>query len=146
MRFASLLTVLSTAVGVSTAAPLESPRLSPRGTIGHDKVVGFNETVPSGSMGDAYLKFKPFLKIVNGCVPFPAVDAAGDTRYVRAHAHALSPSLPLRLMGALRLTCTRLSGGLEPTGSSSGGCDSSTGQVYARGTEVNGSVALMYAW
>lgn len=53
--------------------------------IGHDKVVGFPETTPSGSL---YLKYKPFLKVFNGCVPFPAVNPAGDTRLV-------TKSLPL---------------------------------------------------
>lgn len=55
-------------------APLER-----RAVIAHDAVVGFPETVPSGTAGTLYLKYKPFLKVFNGCVPFPAVDAAGNT-------------------------------------------------------------------
>jgi hypothetical protein len=80
MRVSPIVTFLSAAVGTTTA----SPAVRPRAVIDHDKVVGFPETVPDGNLGTAYLKFKPFLKVVNGCVPFPAVNAAGDTRYVHA--------------------------------------------------------------
>jgi len=59
---------------VSLAAPLER-----RAAIAHDAVVGFPQTVPSGTLGTLYLKYKPFLKVDNGCVPFPAVDASGNT-------------------------------------------------------------------
>jgi hypothetical protein len=59
---------------VSLAAPLER-----RAVINHDAVVGFPETVPSGTLGSLYLKYKPFLKVESGCVPFPAVDASGNT-------------------------------------------------------------------
>ena len=38
------------------------------------------------------------------------------------------------------------SGGLSPTGSSNGGCSSSTGQVYARSASFNNAFAIMYAW
>lgn len=38
------------------------------------------------------------------------------------------------------------SGGLSPTGSSNGGCSSSTGQVYARGAQYGNYYALMYSW
>jgi hypothetical protein len=58
----------------SLAAPLER-----RAVINHDAVVGFPETVPSGTLGSLYLKYKPFLKVEGGCVPFPAVDASGNT-------------------------------------------------------------------
>ena len=43
--------------------------------------VGFAETVPDGTTGDAYLAYQPYLYVVNGCVPFPGVDAAGNTKY-----------------------------------------------------------------
>ncbi|KAK2022092.1 necrosis inducing protein [Colletotrichum zoysiae] len=94
------------------AAPVER-----RAVIDHDAVVGFPETVPSGIAGTLYLKYKPYLKVVNGCVPFPAVDAAGNT-----------------------------GGGLKTSGSSNGGCSSSTGQVYARGASYNGLYAIMYSY
>ena len=59
------------------ASPVEK-----RAVIDHDAVVGFAETVPSGTVGSVYEAYQPFLKVVNGCVPFPAVDSAGNTRYV----------------------------------------------------------------
>ncbi|KAK7744452.1 hypothetical protein SLS53_003336 [Cytospora paraplurivora] len=80
----SLLTVAA-AAAVITATPVER-----RGAIAHDKVVGFSQTVPSGTTGDVYLAYQPYLYVINGCVPFPAVDEAGDTSsstgqiYVRA--------------------------------------------------------------
>lgn len=51
-----------------------------RAVINHDAVVGFPQTVPSGLVGSLYLKYKPYLEVYNGCVPYPAVNAAGDTR------------------------------------------------------------------
>ena len=67
---------LSVAATYVSATPLD---LSRRAVISHDAVVGFPETVPSGIAGTLYLKYKPWLKVFNGCVPFPAVNAAGDT-------------------------------------------------------------------
>ena len=60
-----------------------------RAVIPHDQVAGFPETVPNNNIGQLYLKFKPRLKVVNGCVPFPAVDASGNTRLVCNVSHAL---------------------------------------------------------
>lgn len=51
-----------------------------RGTIASDEIVGFPQTVPSGTTGDVYLAYQPYLYVVNGCVPFPGVDAEGDTK------------------------------------------------------------------
>ncbi|KAK2615465.1 hypothetical protein N8I77_002216 [Diaporthe amygdali] len=108
----SLVSLIAAAAVVS-ASPIER-----RAPIDSDKVVGFAETVPSGTTGSVYLAYKPYLKVVNGCVPFPAVNAAGDTN-----------------------------AGLNPTGASNGGCSSSTGQVYVRGTtSSNGYYGLMYSW
>jgi hypothetical protein len=56
------------------------PSLSARATIASDEIVGFDQTVPSGTVGDVYLAYQPYLYVVNGCVPFPAVDAEGDTK------------------------------------------------------------------
>lgn len=67
---------------VAAAAVASSSPIERRAPIDSDKVVGFAETVPSGTTGSVYLAYKPYLKIVNGCVPFPAVNAAGDTKYV----------------------------------------------------------------
>lgn len=74
--FRSLVSLVA-AAAVASASPIER-----RVPIGSDQVVGFAETVPSGTTGSVYLAYKPFLKVVNGCVPFPAVNAAGDTKYV----------------------------------------------------------------
>jgi len=62
------------------ARVLGAPRPLKRAVIDHDAVVGFPETVPSGLPGALYLKNKPYLDVINGCVPFPAVDAEGNTR------------------------------------------------------------------
>ena len=60
-----------------SASPVDLVR---RGTVGSDDIVGLPQTVPSGTVGDVYLAYQPKLKVVNGCVPFPAVDAAGNTK------------------------------------------------------------------
>lgn len=75
-----LVTRLLSGLVVCTSAVSGSP-LERRNVINHDAVVGFAETVPSGTAGSLYLKYKPFLKVFNGCVPFPAVDANGNTGY-----------------------------------------------------------------
>ncbi|MCY9377341.1 NPP1 family protein [Bacillus sp. T17B1] len=85
--------------------------------IGHDKVVGFEEVVPTTVVQKVEKKFQPYLKVYSGCVPFPAVDAQGNT-----------------------------SGGLQPTGAPEGGCSKHTGQVYSRSTLYNGVWAIMYSW
>lgn len=52
----------------------------PRAVIDHGQVEGFPETVPSGTTGEIYKAYQPYLKVNSGCVPFPAVDAEGNTR------------------------------------------------------------------
>ncbi|KAJ5979578.1 hypothetical protein N7481_006876 [Penicillium waksmanii] len=96
-----------------------SPRrgISRRGTVGSDDIVGFAQTVPSGTTGDVYLAYQPDLYVVNGCVPFPAVDADGNTN-----------------------------AGLDITGASDGDCSSSTGQIYVRGQTSGDYYALLYSW
>ncbi|CAK7233695.1 hypothetical protein SBRCBS47491_008698 [Sporothrix bragantina] len=106
-----------TAAFLAVRSVAASPFLSKRGTIGSDDIVGFSQTVPSGETGDVYLAYQPFLYVVNGCVPFPAVDAEGDTN-----------------------------AGLQTTGASNGDCSSSTGQIYVRGAAYGDYYALMYAW
>ncbi|KAF5855790.1 hypothetical protein ETB97_008432 [Aspergillus alliaceus] len=88
-----------------------------REPIDHDKVVGFPETVPPGATGDVYKAYQPLLKVVNGCVPFPAVDAQGNTN-----------------------------AGLDITGATNGDCSKSDGQVYVRSGKSGGKYALMYSW
>lgn len=89
------------------------------GTINHDAVVPFPEPAPTTISHRAALKFKPQIHISNGCHPYPAVDAAGNT-----------------------------SGGLKTTGSSSAGCKGSGwgSQVYGRSAWYNGKWAIMYSW
>lgn len=118
-----------------------------RDTIDHDKVQGFPETVPSGVSGNVYKAYQPYLKVDAGCVPFPAVDAEGNTRYATIHLHQTIPS---NLYIAIYTNDT--SGGLDTTGSANGDCESSTGQIYVRGganitsDNSNSPYALMYSW
>lgn len=68
------------ATAAVNATPFPSNPLLSRGTIGSDDIVGFPQTVPSGTVGNIYLAYQPYLYVVNGCVPFPAVDANGNTK------------------------------------------------------------------
>lgn len=85
--------------------------------IPHNQVVGFAELTPTTTAQIAAKKFQPTLKVTTGCVPFPAVDAQGNTN-----------------------------GGLAPSGGSSSSCSSSPGQVYSRAAWYNGVYAIMYSW
>ncbi|KAF1320298.1 Necrosis inducing protein npp1, partial [Globisporangium splendens] len=89
------------------------------GSIGHDQVVPFAEPVPSSVSEKAAIKFKPQIRISNGCRPYPAVDAAGNT-----------------------------SGGLKPVGSQDAGCKGSGKgtQVYGRSAWYKNKWAIMYSW
>jgi hypothetical protein len=129
VRLSSWLTVITSAVN---GAPLG---IEPRAVIAHNAVVGFPQTVPADTTGQLYLKYKPYLKVFNGCVPFPAVEADGDTKYFTQSNHVWLQGLT-----------SRFSGGLATTGDPSGQCSSSTGQVYVRGATYGSSYAIMYAW
>ena len=61
-------------------SPVDSAPLARRSEIASDEIVGFPQTVPNSVLGELYLKYKPYLKVFNGCVPFPAVDADGNTK------------------------------------------------------------------
>lgn len=63
----------------ATAVSGAAINLDKRSVIDHDAVVGFSQAVPNNVTGELYLKYKPYLKVFNGCVPFPAVDADGNT-------------------------------------------------------------------
>lgn len=67
---------------LATPTPVDTAPLARRSAINSDVIVGFPQTVPSGSLGALYLKYQPLLYTANGCVPFPAVDAQGNTKYV----------------------------------------------------------------
>ncbi|KAK6581888.1 hypothetical protein PZA11_005585 [Diplocarpon coronariae] len=102
---------------VVVAAVHGSP-LERRGTVPSNQIVGLPEAVPNNVTGELYKAYQPFLQVQGGCVPFPAVDANGNTNE-----------------------------GLKETGSPSSGCSGSTGQVYARGFQAaNGRYAIMYSW
>ncbi|KAG3110894.1 hypothetical protein PI124_g12634 [Phytophthora idaei] len=87
--------------------------------IDHDQVVPFAQPTPTSVSQAAAVNFKPQLHITNGCHPYPAADADGNT-----------------------------SGGLNPTGSSSAGCKGSGygSQIYGRAVEYEGVYAFMYSW
>lgn len=77
-----LFNVQSLAVQLLAAATFVSALptgLEKRAVIDHDAVVGFAQAVPSGIVGTLMLKYKPYLKVFNGCVPYPAVDTSGNT-------------------------------------------------------------------
>ncbi|KAJ7613706.1 putative necrosis and ethylene inducing peptide 2 precursor [Mycena polygramma] len=104
-------------LGLMSLVVVGAAPLTDRAAIDSDAVVGFPQTVPSGTAGSVYLAYQPHLKVVNGCVPFPAVDAEGNTN-----------------------------AGLNPTGATNGGCSSSTGQIYVRSGTSGGQFALLYSW
>jgi len=61
-----------------------------RSVLPNDQIVGLPETVPDGIAGELYEAYQPFLDVYNGCVPSPAVDAAGNTKYNPSHFPCLS--------------------------------------------------------
>jgi hypothetical protein len=75
-----------------------------RAVINHDAVVSIPQTVPPGPPGELYLKYQPYLHVVNGCVPFPAVDSAGNTRYIYTRTKKENPPIlvPLSLLSSLQ--------------------------------------------
>jgi hypothetical protein len=75
-----LFAVPNLVLGLATIVSASPLKLASRAVIAHDAVVAFPETVPGGDVGTLMLKYKPYLDVHNGCVPFPAVNAAGDTK------------------------------------------------------------------
>ncbi|EGZ08018.1 hypothetical protein PHYSODRAFT_526541 [Phytophthora sojae] len=88
-------------------------------TIDHDKVQPFAQPAPATVSEKAAVKFKPSLQIIDGCHPYPAVNAAGET-----------------------------SGGLKHTGPVDGKCKGSGlgSQVYGRSGWYKDLWAIMYSW
>ncbi|GMF30191.1 unnamed protein product [Phytophthora lilii] len=84
----------------------------------YDQVAPFQEVLPTTTEAAVALKFKPQLHISNGCHPYPAVDADGNTN------------------AGLGVTEIFTSCKESPLGS----------QVYGRVKEYEGVVAIMYAW
>ncbi|RLN48343.1 hypothetical protein BBJ29_001271 [Phytophthora kernoviae] len=87
--------------------------------IGHNLVRPFAQPEPVTISEKVAVKFKPQLKISDGCHPYPAVQKDGA-----------------------------VSGGLKWSGPQDGECGGSAlgSQVYARSTWVNDVWAIMYAW
>ncbi|GMF41036.1 unnamed protein product [Phytophthora fragariaefolia] len=88
-------------------------------SIGHDKVQPFPQPEPVTISEKAAVKHKPSLQIINGCHPYPAVNAAGET-----------------------------STGLKGSGRPDGNCKGSGlgSQVYGRAVWYKNLWAIMYAW
>lgn len=147
MSIRSILAAVALTAGPVLCAPALAPAsptplaVEPRSVISHDAIVGFTEAVPDSIAGSLMLKYKPRLKVTNGCVPFPAVDAQGNTRF-----EPLLPPEPAALPCIRHTNVISYSGGLKPTGSSNGHCSSSAGQVYARGAAHGEYFAIMYSW
>jgi hypothetical protein len=77
MQLTKPLGVAALLLGPAAAGPVQR-----RGTVGSEDIVGLPETVPDNTDGTLYLTYKPFLYRVDGCDPYPAVDAEGNTKYV----------------------------------------------------------------
>jgi hypothetical protein len=88
---------LQFSLGLSAILAINANPLGRRAEISSDSIVGFLEKVPSGETGVVYEAYQPYLYVVNGCVPFPGVDAEGNTKY--------SPS-PLQALRICYLTLT----------------------------------------
>lgn len=52
-----------------------------RGILAPDQIVGLAPAVPNDMTGTLYQAYQPYLDVINGCVPFPAVDINGNTKY-----------------------------------------------------------------
>lgn len=79
--------ILSTLVKLSlmaaaavNALPAGIPLEKRTTVLAYDDIVGFAASVPDDTEGDLYTAYQPYLYVVNGCVPFPVVDSAGDVR------------------------------------------------------------------
>jgi Necrosis inducing protein (NPP1) len=70
------------AVTAVNAVPTSNPLEKRTTVLAYDDIVGFAASVPDDTEGDLYTAYQPYLYVVNGCVPFPAVDSAGDVRQV----------------------------------------------------------------
>lgn len=89
-----------------------SAALSLAAVLPHWKIQGYGP-----NLGPINSTWQPYLNVSSGCVPYPAVDDAGN-----------------------------VSGGLQNSGSRNGGCSHSDGQVYVRQGHYGGQCAIMYAW
>jgi hypothetical protein len=67
---------------LALSVAVEAIALQRQGTIATDLIVGLPEAVPSGIEADVYEAYQPYLDVINGCIPYPAVDVNGNTKYV----------------------------------------------------------------
>ncbi|KAE9370768.1 putative NPP1 domain protein [Stipitochalara longipes BDJ] len=102
---------------LALSATVTGRPLQRRGILPPNQIVGLGPAVPIDMTGALYQAYQPYLDVINGCVPFPAVDINGNTN-----------------------------AGLPTTGSQNSGCSSNLGQIYSRGTSSKGHYAIMYAW
>lgn len=65
---------------LAAVAAVNASAIQRRGTVANSQIVGLPESVPAGITGDLYEAYQPYLDVQNGCVPFPAVDANGNTK------------------------------------------------------------------
>lgn len=68
--------------GATAPAQAEAGLATLMTNIHHDAVVTISQITPTGINGTLYLAYQPRLKVINGCVPFPAVDNTGHLGYV----------------------------------------------------------------
>ena len=80
MIFLSIIRLFQVSTLLVLASTTPTGLIERRGVIPHDAVQPFPENVGTSDSGKIYLKYKPFLKVVDGCVPFPAVQADGSVR------------------------------------------------------------------
>jgi Necrosis inducing protein (NPP1) len=66
---------------LALSAAVNGTPLQRRGTLPPDQIKGLAEAVPSDNTGTLYEAYQPYLDVINGCVPFPAVDINGNTKY-----------------------------------------------------------------
>lgn len=64
--------------------------------IPHNKVEPLAENPGDGEDGKLVMKYKPFLEVVDGCLPYPAVDAQGQTKAGLKPCTSPKPHLELR--------------------------------------------------
>ncbi|KAL4788113.1 putative NPP1 domain protein [Aspergillus varians] len=112
----SALAAVAVALPTEGTSPAEGALVT-RDVVNYETIVGFRETVPKTQLGKLYKSYRPYLDVVNGCLPYPAVDAEGNT-----------------------------SGGVDITLDNSTDCSNSKGQVYVRGHTTENATAIMYAW
>lgn len=68
-------TLLTTALAIAI-----TPFASAANVVAHDKVKRFTESTEGERDGALHLRFKPWLEVESGCVPYPAVDKDGGVR------------------------------------------------------------------